>query len=159
MAYGFRLGKCVMFRFYILTVPRNPDNIAVYDISLVGIFPLRGKLLELNLLPLTEATFYILLSLSSGRKHGYAILKDISILSGGILQVSTSTLYGALGRMQERGLIIRVENGPDEVSGPGLPRKTYELTDLGRRILEAELVRMRRQMQAAQLSLGQESQL
>jgi DNA-binding PadR family transcriptional regulator len=115
--------------------------------------------LELNLLPLTEATFYILLSLSSGRKHGYAILKDISILSGGILQVSTSTLYGALGRMQERGLIIRVENGPDEVSGPGLPRKTYELTDLGRRILEAELVRMRRQMQAAQLSLGQESQL
>jgi DNA-binding PadR family transcriptional regulator len=115
--------------------------------------------LELNLLPLTEATFYILLSLSSGRKHGYAILKDISILSGGTLQVSTSTLYGALGRMQERGLIIRVENGPDEAGGPGLPRKTYELTDLGRRILEAELVRMRRQVQAAQLSLGQESQL
>jgi DNA-binding PadR family transcriptional regulator len=114
--------------------------------------------LERELLPLTEAVFYILLSLSSGRKHGYAILKDIFTLSGKTLQISTSTLYGALGRMQEQGLIIRVENGSGEVGGPGLPRKAYELTDLGRRILEAELVRLRRQVQAAQLSLDQESQ-
>ena len=40
--------------------------------------------MEQSLLPLTEATFYILLSLSAGRKHGYAILKDISTLSGRI---------------------------------------------------------------------------
>lgn len=124
----------------------------------MGIFPLRGKLFELNLLPLSEATFYILLSLSSGRKHGYAILKDISRLSGSTLQVSTSTLYGALGRMQDQGLIMRVENGSGEAGGPGLPRKVYELTELGRRTLEAELVRLRRQVQAAQHSLGQEPQ-
>jgi DNA-binding PadR family transcriptional regulator len=111
-----------------------------------------------NFLPLTEATFYILLSLSSGRKHGYAILKDISTLSGSALQLSTSTLYGALGRMQDQGLIVRIENEEDEASGPGLPRKAYELTQLGRRLLEAELVRLRRQVQAAQHSLGQEPQ-
>jgi DNA-binding PadR family transcriptional regulator len=110
------------------------------------------------LLPLTEATFYILLSLSSGRKHGYAILKDISTLSGSALQLSTSTLYGALGRMQDQGLIVRVENGSDETGGPGLPRKAYELTQLGRRIMEAELARLRRQVQAAQHFRGQEPQ-
>lgn len=112
--------------------------------------------MEQTLLPLTEATFYILLSLSAGRKHGYAILKDVSTLSDETLQLSTSTLYGALGRMQEQGLIERVENGPDSASGPGLPRKAYELTDLGRRMLEAEMVRLRRLVQAGGRYLGQE---
>lgn len=115
--------------------------------------------MEQNLLPLTEATFYILLSLSAGRKHGYAILKDVSALSGETLQLSTSTLYGALGRMQEQGLIERVENGFDSTNGPGLPRKAYELTDLGRRMLEAEMVRLRRLVQAGGRYLGQEQQL
>jgi len=128
------------------------------DISIVGVFALQDIPLEQNFLPLSEATFYILLSLSGGRKHGYAILKDISTLSGGALQLSTSTLYGALGRMQEQGLIVRVESGADEAGGPGLPRKAYELTPLARRVLEAEFVRLRRQVQAAQRSLGQESQ-
>lgn len=112
--------------------------------------------LEQSFLPLSEATFYILLSLSAGRKHGYAILKDIASLSAGAVQLSTSTLYGALGRMQEQGLIYRVDSRPAEGAGPGLPRKDYELTALGRRTLEAELIRLRRQVQAAQTSLGQE---
>jgi DNA-binding PadR family transcriptional regulator len=114
--------------------------------------------LEQNLLPLTEATFYILLSLSAGRKHGYAILKDVSTLSDATLELSTSTLYGALGRMQEQGLIERVENGPTANSGPGLPRKAYQLTDLGRRMLDAEMVRLRRLVQAAGQRLGREPQ-
>jgi DNA-binding PadR family transcriptional regulator len=114
--------------------------------------------LEQNLLPLTEATFYILLSLSTGRKHGYAILKDVSVLSNATLKLSTSTLYGALGRMQDQGLIERVENGSDSASGPGLPRKAYQLTDLGRRMLEAEMARLRRLVQAGGQRLGQEPQ-
>jgi DNA-binding PadR family transcriptional regulator len=114
--------------------------------------------LEQNLLPLTEATFYILLSLSTGRKHGYAILKDVSALSDRTLELSTSTLYGALGRMQEQGLIERVENGPNTNIGPGLPRKAYQLTDLGHRMLEAEMARLRRLVQAGGRTLGQEPQ-
>jgi DNA-binding PadR family transcriptional regulator len=114
--------------------------------------------LEQNLLPLTEATFYILLSLSTGRKHGYAILKDVSALSAATLELSTSTLYGALGRMQEQSLIERVTNESDATNGPGLPRKAYQLTELGRRILEAELARLRRLVQAGQQHLGQEPQ-
>jgi DNA-binding PadR family transcriptional regulator len=114
--------------------------------------------LERNLLPLTEATFYILLSLSVGRKHGYAILKDVSSLSSQTVQLSTSTLYGALGRMLEDGLIERVANARDSTNGPGLPRKAYQLTDLGRRTLEAEMSRLRRLVQAGQQQLGREPQ-
>lgn len=114
--------------------------------------------MEQNLLPLTEATFYILLSLSAGRKHGYAILKDVSALSHASLELSTSTLYGALGRLQDQGLIERVENGPEQGVGPGLPRKAYQLTDLGRRMLEAEMARLRRLVHAGAQRLGQERQ-
>jgi PadR family transcriptional regulator PadR len=114
--------------------------------------------LEQNILPLTEATFYILLSLSSGRKHGYAILKDVSGLSGSTVELSISTLYGGLTRMLEQGLIDRVINPTDDSGGPGLPRKSYQLAELGRRILEAEMVRLRRQLQAGQQYLGQEPQ-
>lgn len=114
--------------------------------------------MEQTLLPLTEATFYILLSLSAGRKHGYAILKDVSALSAATLELSTSTLYGALGRMQEQGLIERVANASETANGPGLPRKAYQLTELGRRTLEAEMTRLRRLVQAGVQQLGQEPQ-
>lgn len=116
-----------------------------------------GQPSERQLLPLTEATFYILLSLSSGRKHGYAILKDAAALSDDAVTLSTSTLYSALGRLQEQGLISRVDRGDDGHGGPGLPRKAYELTRLGRRILEAEMARLRRQVVVGQQVLEQES--
>jgi DNA-binding PadR family transcriptional regulator len=116
-----------------------------------------GRPSERQLLPLTEATFYILLSLSAGRKHGYAILKEVASLSDGALALSTSTLYGALGRLQEQALIARVDDEAGANGGPGLPRKAYELTELGRRILEAELARLQRQVGVGQQVLGQES--
>jgi DNA-binding PadR family transcriptional regulator len=109
-----------------------------------------------NPLPLTEATFYILLSLSDGRKHGYALLKDIFALSEASLQLSSSTLYSALVRLHEQGLIARLDDQPSPASGPGLPRKSYELTGLGRRTLQAELTRLRRLAQLGQQLLGQE---
>ena len=95
-------------------------------------------------LPLTETTFYILLSLSPGSSHGYAILKDVERLSGGRLVLSTGTLYGALKRLLERGWIERVPDGTDETSAPvgKRARKSYALTELGERVLEAETSRM-----------------
>jgi DNA-binding PadR family transcriptional regulator len=111
-----------------------------------------------KLLPLSEASFYILLSLSASRKHGYAILKDVPALSHAAVVLSTSTLYETLGRLQEQGLIARVNNPPEAAGGPGLPRKAYQLTELGRRMLEADLSRLRRQLQAGQQILGREPQ-
>ena len=62
-------------------------------------------------LPLSESTFLILLSLAPGPKHGYAIMKEVAALSGNRVQLSTGTLYGALGRLLSQGLI---EQAPDE---------------------------------------------
>lgn len=91
-------------------------------------------------LPLTEATFLILLSLVPGPSHGYAILKDVEALSDGRIVLSTGTLYGALKRLLEAGWIERVdEEQPDET---GRPRKAYRLTALGRRIVAAETARL-----------------
>jgi DNA-binding PadR family transcriptional regulator len=107
-------------------------------------------------LPLTEPTFYILLSLAPGGKHGYAILKDVEALSDGKFSLSTSTLYGALGRLLDQGLIERVPNDEEENTGPGLPRKAYILSEIGRRVLEAETDRLQSLVAVAHLRLGEE---
>ena len=110
----------------------------------------------LSYLPLTEPTFYILLSLALEKKHGYAILKDVTALSDGKIRLSTSTLYGALGRLLDQGLIERVPSEEEENTGPGLPRKAYILSQTGRRILEAEANRMQALVTTARLRLGGE---
>lgn len=90
-------------------------------------------------LPLSEAVFFILLSLLSGPKHGYAIMKDVETLSGSRVSLSTGTLYGALKRLLEAGWVRRVDDEGDE---NGRERKAYVLTQLGKSILEAETTRM-----------------
>ena len=107
-------------------------------------------------LPLTEPTFYILLSLTPGKKHGYAILKDIKALSDGKVALSTSTLYSALSRLLEQGLIKRFPDDAEHYTGPGLPRKAYVLTKIGRRVLGAETNRLQALVTAARLRLGEE---
>jgi DNA-binding PadR family transcriptional regulator len=98
-------------------------------------------------LPLTEATFFILLSLSPGKKHGYVIMKDVAELSDRRITLSTGTLYGALGRLLEREWIERVE----EEQESGRIRKAYVLSALGRRILRAETERLAMLVGAAKL--------
>jgi PadR family transcriptional regulator PadR len=107
-------------------------------------------------LPLTQPTFYILLSLVPGKKHGYAILKDVESLSDGEVSLSTSTLYSALRRLLDQALIERIPSGPGHDAGPGLPRKAYVLSELGRRVLEAETHRLKALVEAAQLRLAEE---
>jgi DNA-binding PadR family transcriptional regulator len=101
-------------------------------------------------LPLTETTFYILLSLSALPRHGYAILKDVQELSEDRIQLSTGTLYGAIKRLLDQGWIIRLENEPDAgVDGRG--KKVYQLTDYGRSILQAEVERLENLVRKASL--------
>lgn len=109
-------------------------------------------------LPLREPTFFILLSLSTTPKHGYAIMKEIEVLSTGRVRLSTSTLYGALKRMLDQGWIVRFDesaataadahaDGPEPPILPsddsGRERKAYALTDLGRSVLGLEIDRLR----------------
>ena len=108
----------------------------------------------ISYLPLTEPSFYILLSLAPGKKHGYAIMKDVKELSKERVNLSTSTLYTAVGRLLDQELIERL---PEESNGgPGLPRKSYALTDLGRRVLEAETGRLHGMVKEARLRLRED---
>lgn len=94
--------------------------------------------------PLRQPTFYILLSLAPGDRHGYSILRDVEDLSGGEVKLSTGTLYEAIARLLDRGWIERVVDNPGDARAdtPGKPRKTYRLTILGRRVLMDEVSRM-----------------
>jgi len=87
---------------------------------------------------LTDLAFHILIALGSGPAHGYAIGKDVEAQSGGRLDPSTGTLYQALHRLKEEGLIASVE--PPERSDER--RKYFQLTERGRRAAEAEARRL-----------------
>lgn len=100
-------------------------------------------------LPLTEAVFFILLSISPGPRHGYAILKDVESLSGGRVLLSTGTLYGALKRMLVQEWIERVDD--PQPNPTDRERKAYALTPHGRSILKAELARLKHMVTAASL--------
>jgi DNA-binding PadR family transcriptional regulator len=76
-----------------------------------------------------EPSLYILVALSDGPKHGYAIMTDVEEVSGAPL--GPGTLYGALARLERRGLIEALE--PDE------RRRPYRLTALGATTLKAQL--------------------
>jgi DNA-binding PadR family transcriptional regulator len=93
-----------------------------------------------NELPLTEATYLILLSLAQEPKHGYAIIKDVEGLSEGRVTFSTGTLYGAIKRLLVESWIERIEDHTQPY--PRRARKTYTLTEKGRAILEAEYTRL-----------------
>jgi len=100
-------------------------------------------------LPLREPTFFILLSLANGQKHGYAILKDVERLSNGKIVLSNGTLYGALTRLLDQGLIERLS--VDEPADSGRPRKAYRLSQAGRGVLNAEISRLENMLSRARI--------
>ena len=100
-------------------------------------------------LPLSEPVFYILLSLSPAPLHGYAIMKDVRVLSDERVGLSTGTLYGALKRMMEAGWIEPVLDMSQQ--NGGRDRKAYRLTHLGKQILKAEIERLNHLVRVAKL--------
>lgn len=80
-----------------------------------------------------EPALYILVSLSDGPKHGYAIMTDVEAFSGS--PMGPGTLYGALARLERRGLIEALE--------PEHRRRPYRLTALGVTTLQAQLDQLR----------------
>ncbi len=99
-------------------------------------------------LPLTPAVFHILVVLAGGEAHGYAIMQEVNKKSGGLVRLGAGTLYGALGRLLEGGLIEESEERPDpEIDD--LRRRYYRLTKLGGRVLAAETNRLHDLVRAA----------
>ena len=108
----------------------------------------------LSRLPLREPTFLILLSLSPGPRHGYGILKEVEALSEGRVRLSTGTLYGAIKRLLDDGWIRRVDD--PQPNNTQRKRKAYVLTELGRRVLNAEIERLRKLVTVAQVQTAEE---
>lgn len=96
-------------------------------------------------IPLTEPTYFILLSLSPEPKHGYAIMKDVQEISENRVVLSTGTLYGALKRLLDQGWIIRLEE-----ESASRDRKVYKLTEHGQRVLKEEITRLQNLLMAAE---------
>jgi len=98
--------------------------------------------------PLSEPVLLILTSLADEPRHGYALIKDIESLSGGRVRLSTGTLYGAIRRLVEDGLIE-----PFDQDDTSRDKQAYRLTGDGRKQLRAELDRMRELTQKASTRL------
>jgi len=99
-------------------------------------------------LPLTPATFQILLALVDRERHGYAIMREVTERSGGSVRLGPGTLYGSLKRLLEGGLI---EEG-GERADPDLDderRRYYRITEFGLAVARAEARRMAEVVRAA----------
>lgn len=103
-------------------------------------------------LPLSEPIFLILLSLTDGPSHGYAILRQIEELSEGRVRLGTGTLYGGLKRILDAGWIRRV---PSDQPESGRERHRYELTPLGRDLLRAETERYEQLSRVSRVRLSE----
>lgn len=85
--------------------------------------------------PMTETGFYILLCLRRPM-HGYSIVQQVEALTGGEIRLSPGTMYGSLSKMEKDGLIEFLHEEDK--------RKIYEITELGRQVLELEMARIKR---------------
>jgi DNA-binding PadR family transcriptional regulator len=94
-----------------------------------------------SLLPLSTAVFHILVALADRDRHGYAIMQDVAARTEGAVQLSAGTLYSAIRRLLEQGLIEELSESPDR-SSTDERRRYYRLTRFGRRVATAEVGRL-----------------
>lgn len=98
--------------------------------------------------PLTPIVFHILMALADRPLHGYAIMQAVEETAGLGLATGPGTVYGAIGRMEEAGLVRQVAAGEiDErpvSTGRGRPRKYFRITEEGMEALRAEARRLDR---------------
>lgn len=84
-------------------------------------------------LPLTEATYYIMLTLVEPL-HGYGVMQKVDKISRGTVKIGPGTLYGAFSSLEKEGLIRMVKEEER--------RKCYQLTDKGRLVLVNQIERL-----------------
>jgi len=99
-------------------------------------------------LPLAPATFEILLALVDSERHGYAIMKEVTARTAGAVKLGPGTLYGALKRLLEAGLVEEGSERPDPELGDDR-RRYYRLTGFGLRVARMEARRLDAMVRAA----------
>src|SRR5215510_9565634 len=102
-----------------------------------------------KLLPLTSSVFHILLALSDGDLHGYGIMQEVAEHTSGQIRLGPGTLYGAIKRLLNDGLIVEADQRPDPEMDDER-RRYYRLIDFGQQVLKAEVLRISRMVSVAQ---------
>ena len=99
---------------------------------------------------LTESTYYILLSLYTPQ-HGYGIMQQTELLSGGRVRLAAGTLYGALNSLCEKGWITPLPVQEES------RKKAYKLTEKGLNVLKQELTRLQELIRNGETVLKEEA--
>jgi DNA-binding PadR family transcriptional regulator len=95
---------------------------------------------------MTAQVFQVLLSLSNAPRHGYAVIQDVDERTGGEIRLTASTLYDALARLVDSGLIAEVEA---PAASEDSRRRYYALTRQGRDAAAQEARRLERTLAMA----------
>jgi DNA-binding PadR family transcriptional regulator len=90
---------------------------------------------------LTPVALNVLLALADGERHGYGIMLEVRERTGGRVRLGPGTLYGAIKRLKEGGVIEEVGERPD-VGADDERRRYYRLTGFGGEVLAAEIERL-----------------
>ncbi|HEY6443281.1 MAG TPA: helix-turn-helix transcriptional regulator [Candidatus Acidoferrales bacterium] len=101
-------------------------------------------------LPLSPAALHILLALAGEDRHGYGIMQEVARQSQGQYELGPGTLYDNLEKLMNRGL---VNDAPRRAANEDSRRHYYRLTAFGRRVLSADLERLRAVLKEAKLHL------
>src|ERR1700721_2219831 len=105
-----------------------------------------------QMLPLSLPVFHMLLSLTEGERHGYALKREILQRTDKRVNLGSGALYGAINKMLEQELIVESDERPD----PHLDderRRYSRITPRGRRVVRAEVARLRAVIQLAEVRL------
>lgn len=91
--------------------------------------------------PIGRAAIHILLAIGPGERHGYAIMREIEVLTDGRVRVAPGTLYTNIRRLLDAGLIEEAAERPDPELDDAR-RRYYRLSPSGRRVVYDEIERL-----------------
>ncbi len=106
-----------------------------------------------NFLPLTPATFHVLVTLAGGPMHGYAVKREVEERTGGVVRLGAGTLYTGIRRMERDGLIAECAPPPESTDEAGSRWRFYSITGLGREVLDLEIARMESDLEKARVRI------
>jgi DNA-binding PadR family transcriptional regulator len=96
---------------------------------------------------LNHGDYHILLVLSDGERHGYAIMAEVAEVTEGATKFGPGTLYTSIQRLLRSGLIEESRNRPDPKINDE-PRRYYRLTAVGQKVLAAESEKLAAQLRS-----------
>ena len=103
------------------------------------------KKLENKYLPMTEAAYYVLISLNKPR-HGYGIMQHVNDITNERIKIGAGTMYGNLSRMEKEGLINSVAEEER--------KKIYEISEKGKNVLKLEIKRLEELLNHGKIEMG-----